>query len=65
MKKLNLNLKKTIVGKIKKYKMTKVEESSKNDMVYIPDMNIDGKPMFINSIQFNKLCEKASHWVQQ
>ena len=57
---MTLETKKLIVSKIRKYKMKKREEPSKSSMVAIPETEDNGgKPLFINSIQFNKLVDKA------
>lgn len=57
---INLATKKMIVGKIRQHKMTKIEHPSKSAMVAIPETeDAGGKPMFINSLQFNKLVVTA------
>ena len=64
-KKLDLRTKQFIAKKIVKYKMAKRTVIENNTMVAIPDTyDDDGKPMFVSTIQFNKIHSFAQRFIK-
>ena len=63
-KKLDLITKQFIAKKIVKHKMKKCTVLEKNAMIAIPDTEDDGgKPMFISTVQFNKIHDFAQRFM--